>query len=134
MLYIELKYDWFRKGAHHIDLMFSVVTCDINKRIHRISVLVLSRLLMRVHILLRKKRHWRRKSLQDSTSMPQLQDGFNVSRQLCLTLCSREWLGSRRILVTNFMPMVFWQLKIEVENNSWKFCSWNSFIDWPNRF
>ena len=54
---------------------------------------------------------WRRKSVVDSISKPQLQNGFKESWELCLKLCSRKWLKSSRSLVINLIPLGLWQLK-----------------------
>ena len=57
---------------------------------------ILLNLLIGVYLLLTKKVHWRRKIMQDSTSMLQLHSGFNVSWKLCLELCFRKSFRPKR--------------------------------------
>ena len=47
---------------------------------------------------------------EDSTSIPQLQRGFNVFWKLFWNMCSLKWLKPRRSLVISFIPVIFWQL------------------------
>ena len=73
-------------------------------------VSTLIRLLMRAHLLLIRKGDWRRKWVQDLTSMPQLHCRFNVSWKWCLNIYTGKWHRPMRSLVTNFMSTVFWKL------------------------
>ena len=57
------------------------------------------------------REQWSRKWLVVSTSYPQEQKGFIVSRKLWLNLCSRRWLKPSLSLAKNFWSSGWWQLK-----------------------
>ena len=55
---------------------------------------------------------WRRKY----TSSPQLHNGFIVSWNLCLNLCSLKWFNPSLSLVIRKIPLGLWQLWKEIED------------------
>ena len=69
-------------------------------------------LFMRINLSSEKRGQWRRQWVVVSTSVPQLQIGFNDSWKLCLNSWSQRWLKPNFNLVSNFTPSGLGQLKM----------------------
>ena len=69
-------------------------------------------LFMKINLSSEKRGQWRRPWVVVSTSVPQLQIGFNESWKLRLNLRSRRWRKSNLKLGSNFTPLGLWQLEM----------------------
>ena len=66
--------------------------------------------LRRVYLYFMKKWQWRKKSVADAISLPQLHKELIKSWKLCLNLCPCKWLRPSLSLEIKLIPLGLWHL------------------------